>query len=384
MNNAHSPRHRQALIPIVWILGTSGVGKSTLGHRLLTELERAGVQAAFADADQLRLASAIDASEEDLIAASLPDLARSFQRKGARCLIVAGLADSDGQLRSLLPRWPRDRILAVHLDADEESIRRRVLERGWLTELADESAAYARRIEAGFADLRMDTSAQTPEALAQAVSHVVLDWLRRADDQTEATIDEAVRPNAHRLITITGPGGVGVSTTGYQVFAHLARSGQPVGYVDATQLGHLGSRSRAADLAPMRAANARSVARRLAEAGASTLVVSGEASSINLIEHGGEVEAHDFWLVASADALAERIAASARGDGPPVQGNHRLGLEGDELAASIEAAVIEAQDPSPRNGRRVIDTSDASPQAVAEEIVAHIQPGSVGGPVDSP
>ena len=40
-------------IPVLWITGPAGVGKSTISWQLFTELAGSGTPTAFADADQL-------------------------------------------------------------------------------------------------------------------------------------------------------------------------------------------------------------------------------------------------------------------------------------------------------------------------------------------
>ena len=42
-----------AAIPVLWICGPAGVGKSTASWQLYTELANSGVHVAFADTDQL-------------------------------------------------------------------------------------------------------------------------------------------------------------------------------------------------------------------------------------------------------------------------------------------------------------------------------------------
>ncbi|HEX8007529.1 MAG TPA: hypothetical protein VF482_14010 [Trebonia sp.] len=42
-----------ARVPVLWICGPAGVGKSTVSWRLYTELASSGVHVAFADSDQL-------------------------------------------------------------------------------------------------------------------------------------------------------------------------------------------------------------------------------------------------------------------------------------------------------------------------------------------
>ncbi|HEV2253656.1 MAG TPA: ATP-binding protein [Streptosporangiaceae bacterium] len=41
------------MVPVLWITGPAGVGKSTVSWQLFTELAGSGTRTAFADADQL-------------------------------------------------------------------------------------------------------------------------------------------------------------------------------------------------------------------------------------------------------------------------------------------------------------------------------------------
>ncbi|GAA4970068.1 hypothetical protein GCM10025792_11490 [Pseudonocardia tropica] len=369
------------VLPIIWLLGTSGVGKSTVGYRTLTHLATAGVTAAFVDADQLRLASGTRATEADLIAAALPSLIHNYQAHGAHALIVAGLLDDTDHLTRLLPDVERSRVLAIHLEADSDTIRERVDRRGWLTELADDAVDYAHRIAPELADLRLNTTGRTPTELADHVTDAALTHIQQTSSGHLAT--PARRPPTtatppRRLVVITGPGGVGVSTAGFQTFSLLARAGEPVGYLDAHQLGFLGRHVRGDHLGPLRAANARAVAGCLAHGGAATVVITGDPRTIALLldaQHedpdSGDSPAL-FWLDASAAALAERITARAQGGGPVIQGDHRLGLTNDALADAIAAAVHESRhDPRPR-GARTIDTSDLDQRQIAEKMISSL------------
>ncbi|ALL85963.1 hypothetical protein AD017_33115 (plasmid) [Pseudonocardia sp. EC080619-01] len=365
-------------MPIIWLFGTSGVGKSTVGYRMLTHLAAAGVTAAFVDADQLRLASGTRATEADLIAAALPPLIRNYQAHEAQVLIVAGLLDDIGHLTRLLPDVERPRVLAVQLEADSDTIRERVHRRGWLTELADDAVDYAHRIAPDLADLCLDTTGQTPTELAEQVTDAALTHIRQNSPNlaTPARRPPTAATPPRRLVVITGPEGVGVSTAGFQTFSQLARAGEPVGYLDAHQLGFLGTDVRGDHLGPLRAANTRAVAGCLAHGGAQTVVISGDPRTIGLLidaQHD-ELDNSDspalFWLDASAAALAERISTRAQGDGPVIQGDHRIGLTDDALADAIAMAVRESHHgPRPR-GARTIDTSDLDPRQVAEAMIA--------------
>lgn len=346
---------------------------------MLSELHTAGVKAAFVDADQLRLASGIAAVETELIASALPALSRGYQTHGAQVLIVAGLAADLDHLSRLLPGVPSDRLLTVHLDADGDTIRERVHRRGWLVDLADDAVVYATQIDSDLADLHVDTTGRTPSDLAAQVAEAALAHVERTVSEGSdvlAADDEASLPR--RVVVLTGPGGVGVSTTGYQTFAHLAHAGEPVGYLDAHQLGLLGTDTRGDEFASLRADNARAVASSLAGGGAETVVMSGDAQTTHLLAGawGKRTVITRFWLHATKHALAERITARSRGGGPPIQGDHRLGLNGPALEAAIATAVDESEQYEIRPAHtEAIDTTHLTPAQAAERIATSL-PGA--------
>jgi adenylylsulfate kinase-like enzyme len=80
-------------IPVLWLCGPAGVGKSTASWQLYTELADSGVPIAFADTDQLRMcypAPAGDPGRQHVMALNAAAVIRNFLIAGARCAIVNG------------------------------------------------------------------------------------------------------------------------------------------------------------------------------------------------------------------------------------------------------------------------------------------------------
>lgn len=351
------------------------MGKSTTGYRMLSALETAGVTAAFIDADQLRLASGVSASETELIASALPALDSKFSAQGAQMLIVAGLADDRHHLEQLVPHLTRDRVLAVHLDADSDTIRQRFHRRGWLLELMEDAVDYAAQINPSMADLYLDTTNRTLTDLTAQVTEAALAHLAQSAPDADSTAPaNSKNPWPSRVIAITGPGGVGVSTIGFQTFIHLAGAGGAVGYLDVHQLGLLGTDTRGDRLAPLRADNARAVVSSLAGGGAETVVVSGDAGTMGMIDRiWGEDKVTMFWLDASPSALVDRITSRAHGGGPPIQGDHRFGLTGSALSEAIATAVHESEQHHLRpHAAQVISTTGLEPAQAAKTIITSL------------
>jgi predicted ABC-type ATPase len=358
------------VLPILWILGASGVGKSTVGFRLVHELGGVGILAALVDADQLRLARGLDLTETELIASGLPPLEREFRARGAQVLIVSGIADDADHLAALLSGLRDHPRLTVHLDVDADALRERIRHRGSLIGEMEENVEYAARLDPHLADLRLDTTGRSPSELATRITADTFAFLEHHQLQHQDTVpgDPDLDTPPRQVVLISGPGGVGLSTVGYSAYSRIAG---PAAYLDAHQLGLLGTGSRAEELAPMRAVNTRAVAGNLTRAGADFVVVTGDPRTIRLLNDAWDpATVTTVWLHASRDALADRIALRAKGRGPGIPGDHRVGLTGPALADAVTTAVRErAGERLMPPGTSIIDTSMMTVAEVAEAIV---------------
>ncbi len=354
------------MLPILWLFGTSGVGKSATGYQLLAAFRDEGLKAAFVDADQLRLVAGIEASESDIIAAALPAVSSGYERAGAEVLVVAGLVESADELSDFAHEGEARSLYAVHLTAADEVVRKRIQQRGWLTHMEDDSIALAHRIDATGADLVVDTTGLDPQQTARTIVASYLGLSRGVQSKRTTSV---ARVNPSLLLTLTGPGGSGVSTIGFQLFLHYAHSGARVGYVDANQLGFV---SMADDLSipALRATNAQSLGSVLVREGVQTLIVTGDPHSIQLVNDSfTDGDIRSFWLDLDERSLAERLAQRSRGGGPPIPGDERIGLDASALAEAIATSVAQAAEVTLRpTGAAVIDTSGLDPATVAAEI----------------
>lgn len=285
-------------------------------------------------------------------------------------MIVSGLAHDRDHLAALLSGFPERHALAICLMASPETIRERVRQRGWMVQLADEAASYAARIDPTFADLCFDTR-QAPELLAAEIARAVATHLDNTSAKVETPGAESPLVTPTRIIMVTGPGGAGVSTAGFQVFSRLAQAGESTGYLDTNQLGFLGNEKLGHRLAQVRATNARAVMSSLARGGAKVIVVSGEPRAIDFLNRAWDATKTEiFRLHASPAALGQRITMRSHGGGPPIPGDHRIGLAGPDLAESIATAVGESQSMSLRpGGATVIDTTSMTPSQVADAVL---------------
>jgi hypothetical protein len=97
------------LLPVLWLFGPAGTGKTTAAWQLFTELTDVGVRAAFADTDQLGMCpSALPGDFEGarIKAQNLGSMIPNYRAGGAQCLITNGVIDPglDADLRIRIPR----------------------------------------------------------------------------------------------------------------------------------------------------------------------------------------------------------------------------------------------------------------------------------------
>jgi predicted ABC-type ATPase len=84
----------------VWLNGTVGVGKTTVGEVLAEHLAHAGDAVAFINTDDLGAAwprPPDDPFNATLVTENLAALARNFVAAGARTIVVAGVVQTTGQ-----------------------------------------------------------------------------------------------------------------------------------------------------------------------------------------------------------------------------------------------------------------------------------------------
>jgi adenylylsulfate kinase-like enzyme len=244
-------------MPVLWLCGPAGVGKSTVSWQLFTELTRSGVPAAFADTDQLCMcypAPVGDPGRERIKAQTLDAMIANYRAAGARCLIVNGVVDpAAGVLRALLPHAA---LTVCRLRADRDEIARRFAARHGnssdLDELIADTLTEAEQLDASdFADACVDTTGLPASKVAALVRDRCGDWpgfhasvLRPSaasvGPSAAVHLDTAGSQNPDGdILLICGPTGVGKSTIGFQLHLSTLRGGRTCGYVDLDQLAFI-------------------------------------------------------------------------------------------------------------------------------------------------
>lgn len=344
---------------LLWLCGPSGVGKSSAGWELFTELGRDGVRTGFLDTDQISLMYPFPAAETHrLRARALAALWPSFRAEGVRCMVMSGFVDSAEEIAEYGRLLPDASMTVCRLRADPAELEARFTGRGWRPELAAEAVAEARELDrSGFADLTVDTTGLT-------VQEVAREDRRRAPAGRTTAAAEAHPRDGHAdgfpVLWISGATAVGKSTVGYEVFTRLFRSGTRTSSIDTKQI-------TAVRPAPSPAFEARNLAALLAAhraEGARRLVVSGDRPTPI---PGARMTV--CRLGAQPGTLAVRIKDRAAGRGPAIPGDRLRGLSPADQLRVAERAAEQARE---GDADLEVATDGRSPQELAAEIIARL------------
>ena len=243
-------------VPVLWITGPPGVGKSTVSWQIFTELAQARMPVAFADADQFCMcypAPPGDPGRERIKAQNVGALVPRYRAAGAHCVIANGVLDPlGGAHRELMPDAD---VTVCRLRADAEDLASRFTGRhgpGFdLSESLRETLDQADAMDVSdFADVAVDTTGLAAAEIARLVRDSCRGWSgfsrsRLADglafDAGTGGLGIGMsRSNAAgadgNILLICGPTGVGKSAVGFQLYRRYLRGGLTIGYVDLDQI----------------------------------------------------------------------------------------------------------------------------------------------------
>jgi hypothetical protein len=354
------------LIPVLWLCGPAGVGKSTVSWQLFTELTRAGTNVAFADTDQLCMcypAPPADPGRERLKAQNLNAMLANYRAAGAHFMIVNGVVDPNrGVQRDVLSRAA---LTVCRLRADRDEIARRFTERyGPGDDLEDAlncTLAEADAMDAtNFADVDLDTSGVRADQVAALVRDTCRDWPGFGAAVSEPGGDAAGpatgaggdgHPGASaasgHILLISGPTGVGKSTIGFELYLRYLRAGLTAGYIDLGQIGFI-SPGRPGDPGQhrLRAQNLAAMWRNYHAAGATHLVATGRVDSEAAVStYRAALPAAAITLCrlhAGRTELTRRIMSRRDGGSWPEPGDPLRGQSAEYLADVADRAAAEA------------------------------------------
>ncbi|MBV9950520.1 MAG: AAA family ATPase [Acidimicrobiia bacterium] len=273
------------MIPVLWVTGPPGVGKTSVAWDLAERLHGMGADPAYVDVDQLGICTASpegDPHRHRLKERNVAALRRNFSVAGARLLVVSGVVDP--ARGPDVDRLGGSGVGVVRLRADPDVLRARLRDRSARLTRAEGSSVHedgalevAEAFDrSGFADWSVDTTAMPVDEVVGSVLSVV-----------GASIEPGPHPVADELpldptsihgelLWVAGPTGVGKSTIGFRAYSDVARTGSPVAFIDVDQLGFC--RAAASSLS-LRAQNVAALCRNVVAVGVRRAVVVGDVGS---------------------------------------------------------------------------------------------------------
>lgn len=178
--------------PILWLCGSTGVGKSTTGFDLyLRHVLGRQIPGAFVDLDQIgfyRPTPSDGRVNHQMRARILAAMWRTFRAAEAQCLTIVGPAENDTAITTYAQALPAATITVCRLHAGRDELTRRIMLRGqggswaqpgdplkgqpaaYLSSAADQAVADAATLErAEVGEVRVDTDQRTAEDVADAI-----------------------------------------------------------------------------------------------------------------------------------------------------------------------------------------------------------------------
>ncbi|MFD2082579.1 AAA domain-containing protein [Actinopolymorpha cephalotaxi] len=173
-------------VPILFISGPPGVGKTTVAWEIFGQLVDAGDAPALVDLDLLGACRPVpgdDPYNERMKARNLGAMWRNYRAAGARCVLAAGVVESRDGLAMYADAVPNAAAVLCRLHTGQEELAARIVGRGRergadldkLTRRAAELSAQFERDDV--ADFRVDTDGRDVAEVARAVL-AAADWLR--------------------------------------------------------------------------------------------------------------------------------------------------------------------------------------------------------------
>ncbi len=338
------------MVPVLWLCGPPGAGKTAVGWEVYTRLVRARRAPAYVDVDQVGICyppPTGDPARHALKARNLGALRANFGAAGARCLVVSGVVDAG--------RGPEidlvggDEVTVCRLRLAPAELVARVAGRRGSTTQPDAALREGELLDQStFTDWCVDTTGLSVAEVANRVCAQIGDWpcVTSGTGGGEAWPPQSAagEPAPGEVLWLCGPTGVGKSTVGFSAYLAVLRSGTPAAYVDVDQLGFCATKPTDHVL---RARNLAALWANFGSVGAQALVVVGPIatrSEAMVYEHALR-KATFTWcrLHANRGELARRILSRREGGSWPQPGDPLRGLPIKDVLEVTNQAVADAQ-----------------------------------------
>ena len=352
------------LVPVLWLTGPAGVGKSTVSWQIFTELAQAGIPAAFVDTDQLCMcypALHEDPGRQRIKAHNLAAMLPHYQAAGAQCVIANGVLDPVNGLYSEL--LAQAEVTVCRLRAGRaELVHRFVGRHGPSDDLDDvlkETLDEANAMDASdFADVSVDTSNLTVTEVVGLVRDICHTWpgfsgtlpepRMASNGSTRAGDDGDASCADGNVLLICGPPGVGKSTIGFELYMRSLRAGRTAGYIDLDQIGFL---KPDAENDPghhlLKSRNLAAMWRTYHAAGATHLIATGpvptEAVRQTYIDALPAATVTVCRLHAGHAEMRTRIMSRASGGSWPQPGDPLCGQSAEYLSRVADQGAVDSQ-----------------------------------------
>jgi hypothetical protein len=349
----HNACMRDERLPVLWLCGPPGAGKSAAGWALYDGLARPGARAGFVDIDQLGMclpAPPDDPERFRLKEHNLSAVAANFREAGCDALVVSG---DLGLSRAISSGTIDGTSLTIcRLRASPDELRRRLTARGAPDLVADSLREAEELDRSSFAHACIDTDGLTVAEVARLVRERCGGWPpervtgARVDDAPPAPLSAAGADG--EVLLVCGATGVGKSAVGFEVFLRQLRAGVAAAYADLDQIGFMSS-VPADDRGGhrLRARNLADLWRAYHEAGARRLVLSGPVPDARAAgAYAGALPAADVTMCrlhAGPAELARRITRRGQGLSWPQPGDPLIGQPEASLRLAAERAAADAE-----------------------------------------
>jgi DNA polymerase III delta prime subunit len=386
------PPHGDGRLPVLWLYGPAGVGKTTAAWRLFTQLARDGTPTGYVDIDQLGMCYAppgpdqwapepvSDPGRYRMKDRNLDAVVANFRAAGARCAVVSGVVDA---IRGVdAGSVAHAALTPCRLRCEPAELLRRRASRGRLGDEGDEELRYAEALDRNHrTDVCIDTTGRTVTEVLDLVRERTPGWPRigipaQAEGGGTAKPYRTPASSPGDILWLSGPTAVGKSTVGWHIYERVRRSGCHSAFVDLEQIGfHRPVPTADPGNHRLKAANLGALWTTFHARGARHLVVVGPVDCADTVRtYAAALPAATVTLCrlhAGREQLTERVMLRGKGlssweiPGDELKGQSAAVLDRVADQAAAEAEALEAAG----IGDLRIDTDGRPAPDIAQEIL---------------